>query len=277
MNMNKDNINNNEITEENNSVYDSENNTTENSSENNFEEGEALDNTETSGEETAKSEDSSNQNKETKKKGKKNKKDQQEFSLVREILSWVKIFVIAVVIAFVVNNVIIMNANVPSGSMLNTIQIGDRMIGLRTAYWFSDPQRGDIVIFENPDFNENSPSDEKYYVKRVIGLPGDKVVIKNANIYINDSKTPLEEPYLPEEWTEVNGSDEPLTYNVPEDSYFMLGDNRNRSSDARYWTNTFVKRDGIIAKAEFKYWSQGKVDVEKFEHETYSIDNKSSK
>ena len=230
--MNKDNINNNEITEENNSVYDSENNTTENSSENNFEEGEALDNTETSGEETAKSEDSSNQNKETKKKGKKNKKDQQEFSLVREILSWVKIFVIAVVIAFVVNNVIIMNANVPSGSMLNTIQIGDRMIGLRTAYWFSDPQRGDIVIFENPDFNENSPSDEKYYVKRVIGLPGDKVVIKNAKIYINDSKTPLEEPYLPEEWTEVNGSDEPLTYNVPEDSYFMLGDNRNRSSDA---------------------------------------------
>ena len=157
--MNKDNINNNEITEENNSVYDSENNTTENSSENNFEEGEALDNIETSGEETAKSEDSSNQNKETKKKGKKNKKDQQEFSLVREILSWVKIFVIAVVIAFVVNNVIIMNANVPSGSMLNTIQIGDRMIGLRTAYWFSDPQRGDIVIFENPDFNENSPSD----------------------------------------------------------------------------------------------------------------------
>lgn len=275
--MNKDNINNNEITEENNSVYDSENNTTENSSENNFEEGEALDNIETSGEETAKSEDSSNQNKETKKKGKKNKKDQQEFSLVREILSWVKIFVIAVVIAFVVNNVIIMNANVPSGSMLNTIQIGDRMIGLRTAYLFSDPQRGDIVIFENPDFNENSPSDEKYYVKRVIGLPGDKVVIKNAKIYINDSKTPLEEPYLPEEWTEVNGSDEPLTYNVPEDSYFMLGDNRNRSSDARYWTNTFVKRDGIIAKAEFKYWSQGKVDVEKFEHETYSIDNKSSK
>ena len=103
------------------------------------------------------------------------------------------------------------------------------------------------------------------------------MVIKNAKIYINDSKTPLEEPYLPEEWTEVNGSDEPLTYNVPEDSYFMLGDNPNRSSDARYWTNTFVKRDSIIAKAEFKYWSQGKVDVEKFEHETYSIDNKSSK
>ena len=64
-----------------------------------------------------------------------------------------------------------MNANVPSGSMMNTILKGDRMIGLRTAYWFSDPKRGDIVIFENPDYYENgSLKADKYYVKRVIGL-----------------------------------------------------------------------------------------------------------
>lgn len=189
------------------------------------------------------------------KKDKKNTVNEKPFSLKRELFSWIKIFIIAVVIAFFINNVIIMNANVPSGSMKNTIDEGDRMIGLRTAYWFSDPERGDIVIFENPDYKEKgSLPDDKYYVKRVIGMPGDKVVIKDAKVYINDSKTPLNETYLPEEWTQVNGSDEPLEYNVPDDCYFLMGDNRNSSSDARYWINTYVKRSKIIAKAEFKYW-----------------------
>lgn len=86
---------------------------------------------------------------------KKDKGKKEELNVKKEIFSWIRIFVIAVVIAFFVNNCIIMNANVPSGSMMNTILKGDRMIGLRTAYWFSDPKRGDIVIFENPDYYEN--------------------------------------------------------------------------------------------------------------------------
>ena len=188
-----------------------------------------------------------------KKKKKDKKQDKEEFNFKKELFSWIKIFVVAVVIAFFINNVIIMNANVPSGSMKNTISEGDRMIGLRTAYWFSDPQRGDIVIFENPDYKENgSRADDKYYVKRVIGMPGDKVVISNAKVYINDSKTPLNETYLPEEWTQVNGDEEPLEYKVPKGCYFLMGD--NHSSDARFWKNTYVKRSKIIAKAEFKYW-----------------------
>ena len=190
-----------------------------------------------------------------KKKKKDKKQEKEEFNFKKELFSWIKIFVVAVVIAFFINNVIIMNANLPSGSMKNTISEGDRMIGLRTAYWFSDPQRGDIVIFENPDYKENgSRADDKYYVKRVIGMPGDKVVISNAKVYINDSKTPLNETYLPEEWTQVNGDEEPLEYKVPKGCYFLMGDNRNNSSDARFWKNTYVKRSKIIAKAEFKYW-----------------------
>lgn len=190
-----------------------------------------------------------------KKKKKDKKQEKEEFNFKKELFSWIKIFVVAVVIAFFINNVIIMNANVPSGSMKNTISEGDRMIGLRIAYWFSDPQRGDIVIFENPDYKENgSRADDKYYVKRVIGMPGDKVVISNAKVYINDSKTPLNETYLPEEWTQVNGDEEPLEYKVPKGCYFLMGDNRNNSSDARFWKNTYVKRSKIIAKAEFKYW-----------------------
>ena len=104
-----------------------------------------------------------------KENGKPQKKQESEpINVKKEIFSWIRIIVVAVVIAFVINNFIIMNANVPTGSMMNTIMKGDRMIGLRTSYWLSDPKRGDIVIFINPDYDENSPKEEKYYVKRVI-------------------------------------------------------------------------------------------------------------
>lgn len=193
-------------------------------------------------EETVKSED-------VNKEIKNNKKiNEEEFSWKKEFFSWVKIILIAVVIAFVINNFIIINANVPTGSMENTIMKQSRMVGLRTAYWFSEPERGDIIIFKFPD------NEEETFVKRVIGLPGDKVVIKDAKIYINDSQEPLKEDYLPEEWVNTNGSDEPLEYQVPEDSYFVLGDNRNYSKDSRYWNNTFVHKDKIIAEAKFVYW-----------------------
>lgn len=179
-------------------------------------------------------------------KDEKDKKE--EFSFKKEFFSWVKIILLAVVVAFIINNFIIINANVPTGSMENTIMHESRMVGLRTAYWFSEPERGDIIIFKYPD------NEEETYVKRVIGLPGDKVVIKDAKIYINDSAEPLNEDYLPEEWTNTNGSELPLEYEVPADSYFVLGDNRNYSKDARFWNNTYVHKSKIIAEAKFVYW-----------------------
>lgn len=179
----------------------------------------------------------------------KNDKDKKEgFNFKKEFFSWVRIILVAVVIAFVINNFVIINANVPTGSMENTIMRKSRMVGLRTAYWFSKPERGDIIIFKFPD------NEEETFVKRVIGLPGEKVVIKDAKIYINDSKEPLKEDYLPEEWYNTNGSEFPLEYEVPADSYFVLGDNRNYSKDSRYWKNTFVHKSKIIAEAEFVYW-----------------------
>lgn len=168
--------------------------------------------------------------------------------IIKETLSWVKIIVIAVVIAVLVNSFLIINANVPSGSMENTIMTKSRMIGLRTAYWFSEPQRGDIAIFKFPD------DESQEFVKRVIGLPGETVTIKDAKIYINNSKTPLEEPYLKEEWVVNNGSERVLEYKVPKGCYFMLGDNRNSSHDARNWVHHYVKESKIDAKAEFVYW-----------------------
>ena len=187
----------------------------------------------------------------------------------KEIFSWVRIIIIAVVIAVIVTQFIILNANVPSGSMENTIMTKSRMIGLRTAYWFSSPKRGDVVIFKFPD------DESQEFVKRVIGLPGEKVTIKNAKIYINDSKEPLEEPYLKEDWVINAGTEAEMVFNVPKKSYFVLGDNRNSSHDARAWDNHYVKESKIDAKAEFVYWPTSHMTG--IESATYSYDEKNKK
>ena len=136
-----------------------------------------------------------------------------------------------------------MNATVPSGSMEPTVMTGDRVIGLRLAYMFSSPKRGDVIVFKYPDDRSVQ------YLKRIIGLPGEKVEIKDGKVYINDSEEPLEEEYLTVVPTDNYGP-----YFVPEDSYFMLGDNRNNSKDSRYWKNTYVKKEDIVAKVLFGYY-----------------------
>lgn len=170
-------------------------------------------------------------------------------SPVKEIFSWIFTIAIAVVAAMVIKNYVIINANIPSGSMENTILPGDDIFGFRLAYTFSDPKRGDIVIFNAPD----DPSEK--YIKRVIGLPGETVTIEDAQVYINGE--PLEEDYLKsateedEVWTTNAG---PYEFKVPEDSYLLLGDNRNGSSDARVWEHTYVSKDAIIGKAILRYY-----------------------
>lgn len=171
----------------------------------------------------------------------------------QEILSWILIIIVAAAIAFVLNNFIIANSKVPSGSMENTIMTGDRVIGSRLTYHFSDPKRGDIAIFHFPD----DPTGKIYYVKRIIGLPGDTIDIVDGKVYLNGSDTPLDEPYIQEDME----PEPPAHYEVPENSYFMMGDNRNHSADARRWTNTYVSRDKIIAKVLFRYFpSIGKIE-----------------
>ncbi len=173
-------------------------------------------------------------------------KERESFSWRGEIISWIKIIITAAVIAFLLNNLIIANSRVPSGSMEQTIMTGDRVIGSRLTYYFDDPKRGDIAIFHFPD----DPTEKTYYVKRIIGLPGDIIDIRDGKIYLNNSETPLEEPYLPEPM-----EPEPdAHYEVPENSYFMMGDNRNFSADARRWKHKFVKKDKIIAKVLFRYF-----------------------
>ena len=171
-------------------------------------------------------------------------KEKKQGGLGKEIFEWVKIIVSAALIAFVLNTFIIANSEVPSGSMENTIMTGDRVIGSRLSYRFEDPKRGDIAIFRFPD------NEKIYYVKRIIGLPGETVDIVDGKVYINGSDEPLGEPYIREPMI----PEAPMHFEVPENSYFMMGDNRNYSMDARRWENTYVKREKIIAKVLFRYF-----------------------
>ena len=173
------------------------------------------------------------------------KKPEKKGSILWEICSWILTFALAIGLALALKNYVIINATVPTGSMEHTIEPGDDLFGLRLTYRFSEVQRGDIIIFRFPD------DESQKYVKRVIGLPGEKVTITEGKIYINNSDVPLEEDYLKEDWVRATG---PFSFEVPEDSYLVLGDNRNDSYDARYWENTYVTKDEIIGKAYFTYY-----------------------
>lgn len=172
-----------------------------------------------------------------------------------ELISWIQIIIAAAVIALFLNSCIIANSQIPSESMENTIMAHDRVIGSRLSYLFSEPERGDVIIFHYPD----DPTGDTYYVKRVIGLPGDVIDIHDGGVYLNGSDTPLDEPYIKEPIeTDPN---HPLHFEVPEDSYFMMGDNRNDSWDARFWENTWVTKDKLIAKVLFRYYPFNKMGV----------------
>jgi signal peptidase I len=174
------------------------------------------------------------------------KKGSKKTSIWREILSYVEIFAVAFVIAYILTHFLIINCKVPTGSMLDTIQLNDRIIGSRLSYLNSSPERGDIVIFPFPD------DESRIYIKRVLGLPGETIEVKSGRVYINGSDTPLEEPYLKEEY--LVGSRDFGPYTIPEGCYFMLGDHRNNSADSRVWTNTCVQEDKIMGKALFIYY-----------------------
>ena len=190
--------------------------------------------------------------------------DEKKRTARKGVFSWVRMFAIVIIVVFVLTQFIIINAKIPSGSMENTIMTHDRLIGFRFAYWFDEPQRGDIILFEYP------VDEKQIYIKRVIGLPGETVEIRDGHVYIDGSDEPLQEDYLKEEWTWENDG---YTFVVPEGCYFVMGDNRNDSEDGRLWAGealesgvastpeeaekySYVRKDQIKGKAIFKYYSK---------------------
>ena len=164
--------------------------------------------------------------------------------IINEVASWSIIIGIAIILATFINDFIIMKAEIISGSMLDTLEVDDVYLGNRLAYVFGEPERGEIVFFKFPD------NEDETFVKRVIGLPGEKLEIIDGKVYINDSIEPLDEPYLREKPRKEDFG--PVV--IPEDCYFMMGDNRNHSHDSRAWDTTYVTRDQLLAKAWIRIW-----------------------
>lgn len=186
---------------------------------------------------------------------------------LREIVETIVFVVVAVVlIRFFVGEV----RWIPSGSMRPTLKEGDRIIVERCSRFFTTPKRGDIMVFY-PPFVELKQSkiavfkrltgffcDDIAFIKRVIGLPGEKFEIKRDKtgayaVYINDK--PLDEPYIKSKF-EFTPCEDPRVncgpFIIPEDNYMMLGDNRNNSQDGRFW-GTLNKKQ-FIGKAVFRFW-----------------------
>lgn len=167
--------------------------------------------------------------------------------------------IVALVLAFFIRSFVIQAFKIPSGSMLQTLQIGDHLLVTKFAYGLKipftniliyerqGPKYGDIIVFDFPE----DPS--KDFIKRVIGLPGDVIEIRDKQVFRNGQE--LAETYIQhvdmDRFIPRRDSFGPVQ--VPENQYFVLGDNRDESYDSRFWG--FVERKTIAGKALILYWS----------------------
>lgn len=156
--------------------------------------------------------------------------------------------VVAFAVAMIVQATVAKPYKIPSGSMLPTINLGDRILANRIIYHFKDIQRGDIIVFTPPTEVAGEPGVP--FIKRVVGLPGDTVQVVGGRTLVNGEEF-VAPTAIPPSYTrklEV----------VPEGMLFVLGDNRNQSSDSHIWG--FVSEDNVIGRVELVYWPPGNVD-----------------
>ena len=196
-----------------------------------------------------------NKNKKSKKNNTaKNNEEKQKKSKLREAISFMTHIVVALIIAIFLKTCIFAYIVIPTGSMLNTIQEGDRIIASRLAYINDEPQRYDIIIFKYPD------DETQLFAKRIIALPGETIEVKNGIVYITDkngNKSTARTDFI----TNCIPTGNFGPYTVPLGSYFVMGDNRNDSWDSRYWDNKTVKKGKIIGKVKFRYFpNPGKIE-----------------
>lgn len=167
--------------------------------------------------------------------------------LIKEVLEWSRDIAIAIVIALLITRFVITHTVVPTGSMIPTIALKDHFIINRVPLYFTDPKAGDVVVFHH----------DKELIKRVIAVPGDLLDIKDGNVYINNEK--LEEPYLnePNSTYPFYMDDIEFPLEIPEDMYFLMGDNRNYSEDSRYFG--MINRKEIYAKSGLRIWPLNRI------------------
>ncbi len=196
-------------------------------------------------------------------------------NVFKELKEWANAGLWAVIIALFVMSFIVQAFKIPSGSMRDTLQIGDHLFvnkfiyGIRILwnkenriFQFKSPNRKDIIVFEYP------PEPSKDYIKRCIGLPGDTVKIEDKKVYVNGNL--LKEPYVthkdPNIYSNAGYIPENLRprdnygpVDIPDGKYFVLGDNRDFSADSRYWG--LLPGEYIKGRALFKYWPPSRIGL----------------
>lgn len=164
---------------------------------------------------------------------------------LRELYEWSKLILFSLIVAFWLKNNVVASSLVPTGSMEETVMAGSRIVINRLAYLCDTPQRGDIIAFYYPDDGET------LYLKRILGLPGEEIEGIDSKVYIDGKEI--------QDFTSNKFYEDFGPYAIPEDCYFMMGDNRANSWDSRYWTNKFVNIEDIVGKAIFEYYPEMKV------------------
>ena len=170
--------------------------------------------------------------------------------VVRE---WAEIIIWATVIALIARTFVVQPYKIPSGSMEDTLLVGDFLMAEKLSQYFRDYRPGDVLIFEYPD----DPS--KDFIKRLVATGGQKVEVRNKTLYVNDVAQPM-----PLKGKHTDPSIYPPNFNprdnygpvtVPQGCYFMMGDNRDNSLDSRFWRSHFLDKRSVKGRAFFIYWS----------------------
>ncbi|MCD6231843.1 signal peptidase I [Candidatus Aerophobetes bacterium] len=166
--------------------------------------------------------------------------------IISTLKETVETIVIAFVLAFFIRTFVAESFWIPTGSMKPTLHIKDRIMAYKFCYGLKNVDRGDILVFKYP------LNPKQNFVKRVIGLPGDEILIKDKKLYVNGKL--INEPYVIHEDDYLRGfpRDEYGPVKVPLDSVFVMGDNRDNSADSRYWG--FVPQQNLVGEAFLLYW-----------------------
>jgi signal peptidase I len=166
---------------------------------------------------------------------------------------WFETIVVALVLALVIRAFFLQVFWIPSGSMENTLDISDRIVVNKVSYHFRQPQRLEIVVFRAvPAMG----AEKKDLIKRLVGLPGEKLEVKDGSVFINEK--PVEYPAgMRETMVPDYANFGPVA--IPADSYFVMGDNRAASADSRYWG--FLPKQNLIGPAFLRIWPLAKLGL----------------
>lgn len=174
---------------------------------------------------------------------------------VWDILELIMYALIALVVAYLIVTFVGQRTVVDGKSMYNTLDDGDNIIVEKLSYTFGEPDRFDIVVFPHYDYARGG---EVYYIKRIIGMPGETIQIEDGLIYILDesgNKTVLDEEYgYYIDGRQMSGGIASTPIEIPEGYYFVLGDNRNNSKDSRDSSVGLVKQEDIVGKAWLRFY-----------------------